>query len=553
LFSPIALAFDSGGNLYAADSGDNSIEVFPRGGQKSVYIPSGNPYFNFPAAMTFDSSGNLYVADFFSDALYRFTPPSTTGTLLATAANGLNAPAGLAFDSAGNLYVGNNLDNIIWKFAPPYTSGVVFANIGNTNSGGLEALAFDPSNNLYAADAQAGVVYKISPAAVVTIFASVPNASALAFDSNTNLYAADRDDNLIYQITPGGALSLFASSGLDFPRALAFYTSNSDDTNSANWQVVSKSFIASRANQPLVLDGSGGSYVNGSGSVINNVFGDNALFDDFSLTEVPNDLYYLPEQSLSTIAGTSAFGIWQLEIQDDRAGAFDSNGPPVLVSWELQFVLANTNAVSLVLSGGKGQTNQFLPAGKIAWYQVNVPANANFATNLLLFATDPSGAPVPLNVWFDTNTPPTPNILLLNGQTAGTVLLSTTNATSSDPNYRQPPNIYQDQTYYLGVQNLNNFTVNYGIEVSFDKGNSGGSVHVSSVSTSGGAATLHWTGAPDAVFRVQWTDSLDSPVQWHTSNTLITSNTGQFSFTDDGSQTAPLGQQRYYRIVQISP
>jgi hypothetical protein len=350
---------------------------------------------------------------------------------------------------------------------------------------------------------------------------------------------------LIYRVAPAGAVSLFATNGLNFPKALAFYTSNADDTNSANWQVFSKSFIASRANQPLVLDGSGGSYVNGSGSVITNVFGDNALFDDFSLTEVPNNLYYLPEQSLSTIAGTSAFGIWQLEIQDDRAGAFDSNGPPVLVSWDLQFVLANANAVPLVLSGGIGQSNQFLPAGDIAWYRVTVPATANFATNLLLFATGP------LNVWFDSNTPPTTNILLLNGQTTGSVLLSTTNP--PDNNVQPPPNILDGETYYLGVQNLNNFTVNYGIKVSFDKGNAGGSVHVSSVSTSGGAATLHWTGAPNAVFRVQWTDSLDSPVQWHTANALITSNTGQFSFADDGSQTAPLSQQRYYRIVQISP
>ena len=28
---------------------------------------------------------------------------------------------------------------------------------------------------------------------------------------------------------------------------------------------------------------------------------------------------------------------------------------------------------------------------------------------------------------------------------------------------------------------------------------------------------------------------------------------GNFNFTDDGLQTAPLGTQRYYRLVQISP
>jgi subtilisin-like proprotein convertase family protein len=552
LGSPIALAFNSSGDLYASDSSDNSIEVFPRGGQKSVYIPAGNPYFTFAAAMTFDSLGNLYVADLFSSTLYQFTPPNTTGTLLATAANNLNGPAALAFDGSGNLFIGNNFDNTIWKFAPPYTGGVLFTNIGEPDSQGLESLAFDPSGNLFAGDYNAGVIWKITPNGATNFFVTIPNVAALAFDSNTNLYAADRDDSVIYQISPGGVVSIFSSSSdLDFPRALAFFTSNTDNPTNANWQLTSQTFTASQANQPLVLDGSGGAFVNGSGSVITNVFGNNALFDDFTLTELPTDLYYLPEQSLSTIAGTSALGEWQLEIQDTRAGGFDSNNPPVLVSWELQFVLANTNSVPFVLSGGVGQTNQFLPPNDIAWYSITVPANANFATNLLLFATDPSGAPAPLNVWFDTNSPSTTNILLLNGQSSGTVLLSTTNP--PDSNVQPPPNIVDGETYYLGVQNLNNFTVNYGIKVNFDVAGQFSNMHLSSKATSGVGNTLHWTGQPGAKFRVQWTDSLDSPVHWNMVANLVTSNTGQFSFTDDGSQTAPLGRQRYYRVVQISP
>jgi hypothetical protein len=32
-----------------------------------------------------------------------------------------------------------------------------------------------------------------------------------------------------------------------------------------------------------------------------------------------------------------------MEVQDDRAGAYDSNNPPKLLSWQLQFVLASTN------------------------------------------------------------------------------------------------------------------------------------------------------------------------------------------------------------------
>jgi hypothetical protein len=269
-----------------------------------------------------------------------------------------------------------------------------------------------------------------------------------------------------------------------------------------------------------------------------------------NIVTVVSNLYYLPEQSLGAFTGEGTAGLWQLEIQDNRAGAYDSNSPPALVSWNLQFVFANTNAVPVVLSGGIGQTNQFLPAGDIAWYQVNVPTNASYATNLLLFAS------APVNVWFDTNNPSTTNIPLLS--VSGTIvpvsaLLSTINATPSQP----PPNIYKGQTYYVGVQNTNSITVNYGIEVDFDHGNSTNqsilpALVFGSVTTSSSGVTLKWTASPGAQFQVQWKNDLTQP--WNTiTNPATTTSGGVSTFTDDGSQTAPPGAMRFYRIVQISP
>ncbi len=261
-----------------------------------------------------------------------------------------------------------------------------------------------------------------------------------------------------------------------------------------------------------------------------------------NIVAVVSNLYYLPEQSLDAFTGESAYGDWQLEIQDDRAGAYVSNSPPALVSWDLQFVFANTNAIPAVVSGGVAQTNS-IPAGDIAWYQITVPANATIATNILRFAT------APVNVWFDTNNPPTTNILLLSG-TSGSVLLSTTNAATRQP----PPNIYDGGIYYLGVQNTNAFTVNYGIEVDFDHGdatNSSVPLIISGVAASGSGTTLKWTASAGAQFQMQWTDNLTQP--WNTDPTVITSSDGNFTFTDDGSQTAPPGTMRFYRLVQISP
>ena len=297
--------------------------------------------------------------------------------------------------------------------------------------------------------------------------------------------------------------------------------------NNTTWQVETLTFTATQNGTPLSIAG----------------LEPGMLLDAFTLAQVTNSLYVQPEQSLNAFTGESAQGLWQLEIQDDRAGANLTNA---LVSWNLQFVFANTNAVPFVLSGGLGRTNQFIPAGSIAWYQVNVPATANYATNRLLFAS------APVNVWFDTNTPPATNLLFLPngtypGGTTGSVLLSTTNATPMQP----PPNIYQGQTYYLGVQNTNAFTVNYGVEVDFDHGNSAGSgLPAIAIMASESGTTLAWTASPTAQFQVEWTDDLTQP--WTTDPAIITSSDGNFTFTDDGSQTAPLGASRYYRLVQIA-
>ncbi|HXE42031.1 MAG TPA: hypothetical protein VN516_03315, partial [Candidatus Baltobacteraceae bacterium] len=153
--------------------------------------------------------------------------------------------------------------------------------------------------------------------------------------------------------------------------------------------------------------------------------------------------------------------------------------------------------------------------------------------------------------WFSTNVPPTitntPNDVL--------IITSTNNSSAIlDTNTASWPYIVPGGTYYLGVQNTNSFTVNYGIEVDFDKGNFGssaGPLVISSISASGNGTTLNWTASPTAQFQVQWTDDLTQP--WNTDPQIITSNDGNFTFTDDGSQTAPLGSNRFYRLVEISP
>jgi subtilisin-like proprotein convertase family protein len=345
----------------------------------------------------------------------------------------------------------------------------------------------------------------------------------------------------IYNLGSAGKFDAKASSPQNLAEAkvsLAGQTPITINGSNNTWQTNTIAFLATTNATALQIDGLEPGMLLDSAALTSFTAITNTVTN---IVAVVSNLYYLPEQSLDAVTGEGAYGNWQLEIQDDRAGAGLTNS---LVSWNLQFVFANTNAIPAVVGGGIGQTNQFIVPGGIAWYQVNVPTNANYATNWLLFAS------APVNVWFDTNNPPTTNILLLNG-TIGSKLLSTTTAANLQP----PPNIYEGRTYYLGVQNPNAATVNYGVEVDFDHGNSTNStlpqLKFSGITASGGGTSLKWTASPTAQFQVQWTDNLSQP--WNTDTSIITSEDGNFTFTDDGSQTAPLGVMRFYRLVQISP
>jgi alpha-tubulin suppressor-like RCC1 family protein/subtilisin-like proprotein convertase family protein len=198
--------------------------------------------------------------------------------------------------------------------------------------------------------------------------------------------------------------------------------------------------------------------------------------------------------------------------------------------------------VVLNLTNGVPQTNSIL-AGGLIYYKVNVPTNADFATNSLLFTVNG-----PLNVWFTTNSPPaigTNAALLLAGVTNDSSILSITSV---------PTNIVPGAIYYLGVQNTNGFAVNYGIEVDFHLVTGTKTVPISSIVYMNGGYLLTWWAPTNDLFQVQMTDGL--PPNWQSFSNIIsysgpvTATNGQFSYFDDGSQY-PFDGPRFYRLILV--
>ncbi len=77
-----------------------------------------------PTSLAFDSRGNLYVVDQGQNGngttVSMFNPGANTPGATLT---GLNYPQGLAFDGSGNLYVVNRGNNTVAKFSPSGLQG----------------------------------------------------------------------------------------------------------------------------------------------------------------------------------------------------------------------------------------------------------------------------------------------------------------------------------------------------------------------------------------------------------------------------------------------
>jgi sugar lactone lactonase YvrE len=134
---------DGQGNIYIADMGNNEVRKVDHAtqnistvagnwslgaGYNGDYIPATSAQLKYPAAVAVDTQGNLYIADSGNNRIRRvdhvthiITTVAGTGTAGYYGDNGpainarLNSPSGLAFDPSGNLYISDSGNDVIRK------------------------------------------------------------------------------------------------------------------------------------------------------------------------------------------------------------------------------------------------------------------------------------------------------------------------------------------------------------------------------------------------------------------------------------------------------
>jgi sugar lactone lactonase YvrE len=211
--SPSGITVDANGNLYVADSGNYTIrKLTPMGTNWVVTTIAGTNWnngnhsadgtnsvarFYGPSGITMDTLGNLYVADSANNTIRKVAPVGTNWvvtTIAGTAENGgsadgtngsalFNFPYGITVDTSGNLYVADTYNHTIRKVAPVGTNWVVSTLAGvadgstGTNDGtGASALfsypdgiTVDGTGNVYVGDTGNSIIRKGQIAAVLTV------------------------------------------------------------------------------------------------------------------------------------------------------------------------------------------------------------------------------------------------------------------------------------------------------------------------------------------------------------------------------------------------
>ncbi|MBI4404879.1 MAG: SMP-30/gluconolactonase/LRE family protein [Deltaproteobacteria bacterium] len=207
---PSAVVMDSSGNLYIADTNNNKVRKVSASGLittvagngSSGYSGDGGPAASaklyYPSAVAIDSAGNLFIADTNNHRIRKVD--GNSGNISTVAGNGtggyagdngpavsarLNSPSGIAIDSDGDLYIADTNNHRIRKV----DSNGDISTVAGTGTAGYDEDGPDATSR------------------------KLNRPVGVLLDSSDNLYIADSANNRIRMVDGSGIISTLAGNG----------------------------------------------------------------------------------------------------------------------------------------------------------------------------------------------------------------------------------------------------------------------------------------------------------------------------------------------------
>ncbi len=279
---PDGVAFDSAGDLFIADSGNNVVREVVKAtgdiitvagngtaGYKGDNGPATAAELNDARTVAVDSAGDLFIADYDNSVIREVV--KATGDIITVAGDGtagysgdngpatgaeLNHPFFIALDSASDLFIADTENNRIREVIK--SSGDIITVAGNGTAsdsgdggpataaglGDPHGVAFDSAGDLFIVEQSYNVVREVVKATgdIITVAgngtagysgdngpataAELDNPYRVAIDSAGDLFIADGFNHVVREVTPAVTVTISPSSALPTLTALVASTAS---------------------------------------------------------------------------------------------------------------------------------------------------------------------------------------------------------------------------------------------------------------------------------------------------------------------------------------
>lgn len=247
------LATDAAGNLYVADTWDDSVrKIDPQGiittvagtgeeGPGGDGGPATEARLDKPRGVAVDAAGNLYIADSDNHRIRRVDPNGIITTIAGTGDRGysgdggpasqaaLDKPYAVTVDAFGNVYIADSGSGIVRKVAqdgtistvagiPPMSAGAPAGDGSDFAIGFPRAVAAGLAGELYIADSYRDSILRLDEGGTIATFVGLSQPDlyrpgGAAVDSSGNVFVADPSNHRVLKIDPGGVATTVSGRG----------------------------------------------------------------------------------------------------------------------------------------------------------------------------------------------------------------------------------------------------------------------------------------------------------------------------------------------------